>query len=359
MRTLFVLAAVAALAFAASGDVALGFVADANLTDASGNFKFRYTGDVHLDVPGVVDLLLWSSVSVDAATADAKAKASADVMLGAGALPTIATPAFAILASASGEAAISVDPVTFARNLFSASASLDANFKGGVIGMAALSMQEVDADNKPVGKLIPLVASLLNPCIDQEINGDNGNLTGLYCTFKAGDAEVTTTFVTSKKAGILEYGHTPVSPRSYELIVEVKDFKLDNTKNHVRMDIGLLTASGAADVKGSASVVHREGHDDIYAVASNYAVVDKERVSVDVKVQSGSADMGDLAEGILKVALGGNVDAQIAQVHFPAGATNFIYDPAVGAGSNVYEAGAASLALSVFVALLCVFAYLF
>jgi hypothetical protein len=357
MRTFFVVAAIAALAFAASGDVNLAFEGGVNLTNAEADFSFRYTSAGYIDS---LNILGWSSVSIDASAADASAKANADIMLGGGVLPSGLNVPFAVLAYAKGEAAIQVDAKGFLDGIFGG--SLNANFKGGVIGMAAIGMQEVDPDNKPVGDYVPLKLPLLNPvCDDHSINGDGDNLKGVYCTFSpyGNSADVTVTYVTSKKAGVLEYGETPVSPRSYEMIIEVKKFPLSNEKNHVRMDIGLLTASGAGDVDGSARVINHAG-EKVYVAASTHAVVNGKRTDVDVKVESGSAEeIGTSAEVALKVALGGNIDAQIARVHFPAGATAFVYDPAMGAGCNVYDAGASTVALSLLVALLCVLVYMF
>jgi len=367
MRAFFVFAALAALAFASS-KLKLDFEAGANLTGAEADFSFRYQSNDHFgfDV-GVfsLDVLTWSSVSVDAKAANSSAKASADVMLGAGMLPTKATVPFSIFAYGSGEAAISVDLDTFFKSLLNQiSGKLDANFAGGVIAMAALGMQEYDPDNKPVGDFIPYMVPLLSSCSADGIEGDDKNLMGRTCTFSPSDcsADVTVTFVTSKKAGILEYGETPVSPRSFEMIVEVEDFPLSDKNNHVRMEVALLTAKGAGEVKGNADVVRRPGKEDLYVAASTHAIVDGKRKEVNVYVDGKTeGEFGAVASAALSVALGSkDFSFNIAHVDFPAGATSFVYDPVVGAGSNVYDAeGASSVALSLLVALVCVLVYLF
>jgi len=187
------------------------------------------------------------------------------------------------------------------------------------------------------------------------------NLNGITCTYSpsGNKADVTITYVTSTKAGIMKYGYTPVSPRSLEMIIEVADFDLSSKKNHIRLSLGLLTASGAGSVEGNANIVHREGEDDLYAAASAYAVIDGKRKSVDVTVKSGADGLDSTSKLILNAALGGNIDAQIAYVDFPAGEDSFVYDPACGAGKDVYKAGASSVALSVLVALVCALLYLF
>jgi len=362
MRTFFVVAAVLVAVFATGSDVTLDFEGGVNLTNADADFSFRFTNTNALtNIPVVPDVLTWTSLSIDASAANDSAKASADVMFGLGVHPSAVTFPFAILAYASGKAAVDANIQTFAKNLIAANPKLDATFQGGVVAMAALSLQEVDADNKPVGKLVPFTTTLLDPCHAEELHGDSGNLNGIVCTYSPAntDAKVTITYVTSAKAGILKYGETPVSPRSLEMIIEVSGFTLSDNKNHIRMDLGLLTASGAGSVEGSANVVHREGQEDIYVAASTHAVIDGKRAEVEVSVKSGADDLDTFTEAVLKAALGGSIDAQIAHVDFPAGETSFVYDPACGSGSNVYEAGASSLALSALVALVCALLYLF
>jgi len=358
MRAYVVLAVLVAVALASS-DVDVKLDAHANLTDAAANFAFRYTGNFPVPT-GVLNLLAWTSVSVDAAAATQEAKASADAMVGIGFLPGTVNAPFSLLVYGNGTAAVDVNAATFAQGLIGG--KLDAAFKGGVVAMAALGMQEFDPDNKPVGKLVTLEAPVFSPCIPKIKEDDDKNVYIYTCTYSPDDtsADVTTTYVTSKIAGILEYGQTPVSPRSFEMIIEVENFNLKDKKNHVRMFFGLLTASGAGSVEGNANVVHRgEGQDDLYVAASKYAVVDGDRVDVTVEVASGANTADAKTMAVLKAALGINIDAQIATVDFPAGATSFVYDPVVGAGAEVYQAGASTAVLSLLVLLVSVLIYLF
>jgi hypothetical protein len=252
--------------------------------------------------------------------------------------------------------------------------SFDANFAASVVGMAALHMQEVDANNKAVGDRIYLRPKA--DFVSKKLGGDTESVTGLTCTFKAvkynalsvadeTSAEVTLTYFTSKQAGILSYGDTPVSPRSFETVIEIKNFPLSDAKNHVRMDLGFLAVTAGLDVSGKATeVIHHEGYDDVYVAASTKAVVGNDKVDVKVEIAAdGDADVGDIFKGILKAALGASFDTHIAHVDFPAGAKDFIYDPALGAGkTTVYEAAgdsAATAALSLLVLLISVLVYLF
>jgi len=230
--------------------------------------------------------------------------------------------------------------LSFAGVLLSATPKLDATFEGGVMAMAALDMQEYDPNGNPVGRPIPFLLPLLSGSSEEELSGDEGNVNGLTRTFTpAGtSAEVTVTYVSAKKAGVLKYGNTPVSPRSYEMIIEIKNFPLTDDKNHVRMNVAFLSAIGSATVKGKAVVLPRFGQEDVYTAACDYAIVEGQRVKVEVNLEVAPADFSYITTAVLNAALGPNFDAQIAHIDFPAGAKNIIYDPVLGAGAIIYQA---------------------
>jgi len=209
-----------------------------------------------------------------------------------------------------------------------------------VVGMTALGMQEYDARGNAVGKYI----SLKHTSLYNKINAEDGNLNGLSFSYTPSDtsAKVTVTYITSMKAGIVEYGNSPVSPRSFEMIIEITGFPLSDAANHVRMDIGILTSPGVGKVESNSVVLRRKGQEDMYVGLSSYTIVDGERASVSVSMESGEVDTGDVSKKILKTALGGDFDAQIAHIDFPAGRGDFIYDPALGSGKNVYAAAESS-----------------
>lgn len=376
MRSVLLFAAIACVAFAA--DLALNFQADANLSNADADFSFRFTYADTVDIGDIAQFLIWTSASVDASAANASAKASADGMLGFGVLPVggmAPVLPVSLFAYGSGSGSLDVNIEAIAGKLFKGEQALSADFAAGVIAVAALGMQEVDASNKAVGDYIYLRPLLT--CDGKDLTGDAGNLTGFYCTFNpvtvkgvipvaepVKDTDVTITYIASKKAGILGYGDTPVSPRSLETVIDVKNFPLSKNENHVRMDLGFLSVTAGGHVVGKASeVIQREGKEDIYIAASSKAIVGDDKVDVTVEITDGEADLGALANAALKAALGASFDTKVAHVDFPAGAKNFVYDPALGAGkTTVYEAAgdsAATAALSLLVLLISVLVYLF
>jgi hypothetical protein len=370
MRALLLVAAVVAVALA-SEDVALNFVAGANLSNAEADFAFRYSY-AKTDTCGAFNYLVWSSTSVDAKTASSTAKADGDGMIGFGLLPSLGVPPISLFAYGKGSAAVDVKVDSVMNDLFKG-AKFDVDFQGSVVAMAALNMQEVNPDGKVVGDKYLLTP--MSTCNGKDLDGDEGSLKGLTCTYKAikaaavplpSDIDVTLTYVTSSKAGVIGYGHTPVSPRTFETIIEVKGFPLSDDKNHVRMNLGFLAVTAGIDLNASATeVIHRDGMEDIYIAASERAVVNGERVdvNVDIAAKAGDTDIGSIVQAAMKLALGASFDARITKVDFPAGAKDFVYDPAVGAGRiSIYEASAESAttaALSLLVALISILVFLF
>jgi len=373
MRSLIIIAVISAIALGAITDkiadkIDLSFILGKNLTKANSDFTYRYSQHKVLSVASFATAYGWVSASVDSKTTSPSAKASANAMAGAGALPGALNCPFSLLAYGTGSAAVDVKVSSFLGLIITAvKPQLDSSLQIGAVANAVLSMQEYTPDGNPVGEKISLNAPLTRPCVAQELNSDE--VSGVTCTYTPSktSAKVTVTYVSAEKAGVLSYGKTPVSPRSYEMILEVQDFPLSSPSNHVRMTIALFSASGSAVLDGK-SVVVPGNSENLYTAVSEYAVIDNERAEVKVTIKAGSADLQASVDAIIKGSVGTDYEAHIAEVDFPAGAKSFIYDPVVGAGSNVYNApvinipetdSAYSSVLSLLVAFVCVVLYLF
>jgi len=381
MRGLIAVVAIVA-AVCAAKDVHLSFEKNVNLTNVDKDFSFRFTS-VLPNTFGQFNVLAWSSASVNRTVTNSSILDSATSMIGVGVLPSMIFGPFSFLAYGIGETAVNTELSDFVKDLVATSA-FNSVFRGNVVALVPLNMQEVDSEGEAVGKEVPFTASLLSPCNPESITGADESLNGYTCTYapKAGGPTVTITYVTSKDAGVVEYGNTPVSPRSFELIVEVKDFNLTSADNHVRMNVALVTASGKGVVDGNAVVFHREGKEDLYAAVSKQAVVEDKSVDVSVTLSAGNPSLDPMAKTLFTVAFGGQFETKVASVDFPAGASSFVYDPALGAGVNVYTAtsadgssssarasssapakssssGASTVALSLLAALVSIVIYLF
>jgi len=332
-------------AICAAANVNLSFKQGVNLTNVDKDFSFRYINNNEISL-GVFKGYAWSSASVDVNTANSSVLESATTMIGVGLLPTIMNGPFSILLYGTGEAAFSTTLPRFAQFFVEAHA-LASVFQGNVVAFAPLSMQEVDKKGNAVGPQITFTPESASACKPKVISGAEGRLSGTTCTLStvASALTITVTFVSSKDAGVVEYGNTPVSPRSFEMIIEVNNFYLSDSKNHVRMSVGIFSPSGT--VENNAVVFHREGKEDLYAAMSNQAVVDGKNVAVTVKIESGSPRLDHTTQALLLAALNNTiVTPRVASVDFPAGVTNFVYDPAVGTGVNIYSATTAGSSTS-------------
>jgi len=292
-------------------------------------------------------LLLWKSSSVDPASTNQTERDYADVLVGMG----VNYGALVLLAYGRGSDALAVDIEEFQNNLF-VDQRMIAAFAGNVIGMIGITLEEINGKGKTVGTPI----SLSFDCNAANYTSKNGRVAGMTCTrheIIPAEFTVKIAFVASDEAGILQYGYTPVSPRSYNMIVEVPDYKFASVSNHLRLKFGFLFPSKSGDIKGDTVVVQREDQEDLYGVISHYAVINGERVKVDAVLEKGDGIgiPGLVARGVQTAFGSGGFSYRIAQVDFPKGKNNFIYDPAIGVGANVYHASASTAALSILAAL--------
>jgi len=307
-----------------------------NLTNAAVDFPYRYCSSSYTLSSVATELFLWRSVSIDESVASDSEKESADVMLGFGSLPSNANVPFSVFAYGIGPDALSAKISKIASNLFALSPKFVDTFAGNTVGMAALGMQEYDPQGNAVGKYI----SFKHTSLYDKVSGEDDNLKGLSFSYSPADtsAKLTFTYMTSLNGGIIEYGDTPVSPRSFETIIEVSGFSLSDPANHVRMDLGILTTPGTGRAESNSVVLHRQGQEDMYLALSDFSIVGGARARVTISMESGEPETGSISKKILKTALGGEFETQIAHIDFPAGISDFIYDPAIGSGVNIYAA---------------------
>jgi len=361
MRFLLVAALIVAVAVA---DIDLEFEGKINLTDAAANFAFRSSKSGRMsaallsaackaacsscNLPS--HFYYWTSSSVNADTK----KGVVDGMAAISFPPSSSVFPFSLLGYGTGTASLDIDITKLLTGLFSASST--GAFEGGAVGMAAFALEEVTPNNHTIlNSIVPLNGACSEP---KEIEGKVTK--GMTCEMTVNnvngtnDCKVIITYVSSKTAGILKYGKTPVSPRSIDMIIEVENFKLSDPKNHVRLTLGFVTASGDIDYDGNAKVIMKD-NEKVYVAASGHVMVGDKRADVNVQVTAGSVpeNLKTTFEAVAKAFIGWNLDVSLVNVDFPAGATKFIYDPACGSGSNVYKAGASTVTLSLLVLLVC------
>lgn len=324
------------------------FISGKNLTNAKNDFKFRFVDTYKIDGQPLVS---WISTSVDPRTATGKDLTEGDMVMAFGLLP-VNVPPLALAVFGKGKDAVEKNLRTVTTSL--ATGTLDADLRESAVGVAVQNIMEIDNNGHTIKTY-----NLHFGCNYME--GTERSVSYRGCRGKHADGpEFTLLYVATQESGIINYGEAPVSPRSFEMILEGKGFTLQSPKNHLRAEVLFFVGSGKDDFTGDAQVL-RINETDVYAAASSHAIIDNELTKVELSVHSSSYNIpaDDLLVKILRGAYDLQFSTQALSVDFPVGKTNFIYDPAVGAGVNVYKAGANVAVVSIFAMLLSVVLALF
>jgi hypothetical protein len=356
----FLVALLAVSCFAAETEFEL--MAKANLTGAKDFFKFRASALATVNVPMVGGILGWGSVAAGGSILNASV--SADIIAAVHVTGTkigvdplsVRVPPLTVGTYVAGSATF--DFLTFASTLVNG--QLDAGLALGVVGFAVPGVIEVDSD----GKFVSGIAFSEDWGEISKVSGTPAGLSVFKTTLKdTSKATVTEYTAASEVAGYLKFGKTPVTPNSLEVIYEINNYKYDKPGNHLELVLlsAVVTAEGKGTVNASAAVNELANGLSTYAGFRAEATVDGKQDKVTVSIAA-EADLNDLVKvaETLKAKLSaafkarGVVSFDYRKVPFPAGAKNIIYDPAIGAGKNVYNS-ASSVVLSVLAVLLAVF----
>ena len=328
----------------------LNFIEGRNLTNAKNDFKYRYTSK---DRDSNSPLVGWASASVDRTTATGKELSEADMIMAFGVLP-VNVPPFALVVYGTGKDAVEQSLPTVMAGL--AAGKLGAQFKESAVGVSVQRIEEIDARGNTV-KMHSLKYR-------STTGGEGSNGKASYVLHEGpltSGPTVAVSFITTVESGIITYGEAPVSPRSFEMVVEGKNFVLQAPENHLRAELVFFVGSGKDDVLDDAQVLRVNGT-DVYAAVASHVLVDGKRVDAPVSSRSScpyNMPPDDLFVKILGAAFDHAPSTRCVSVDFPVGATNFIYDPAVGAGTIVYKAAASTAVLSLLVVLVSALLALF
>jgi hypothetical protein len=355
MRT-FLVALLAVSCIAAEAEFEL--MAKANLTGAKDFFKLRASTLTTVNVPAVGGILGWGSVAVDGSILNASL--SADIISAIHVTGTnlmgLKVPPLTVGTYVAGAATF--DFISFATTLVTG--QLAGNLALGVVGFAVPGVVEIDSE----GKFVSGISFSEDWGEVSQVSGTPKGLSIFKTTLKdTSKATVTEYTAASEIAGYLKFGKTPVTPNSLEVIYEINDYKYAKPENH--LELILLSAVVAGQGKGTvnASVAVNEIANGLstYAAFRAEATVDGKQNKVEASIVAdanlnGIVKVADALKTKLSNAFSsrGTVSFDYRKIPFPAGAKNIIYDPAIGAGKNVYNS-ASSVVLSVLAVLLAVF----
>lgn len=348
MKTFVVLALIAFVALGQSlPDI--NFIEGKNLTNAENDFKFRYT-TTHRDSES--QLMGWMSTSVDVSTATQQELEKADTIMAFGVLPA-KVPPFALVVFGKGKDAVEQQLPTLMAGL--KQGTLDAQLKESAVGVSVQVIYEIDSHDNIVRTHNMKISHSGN------IQGQNGrvSVTSFEGNLESG-AEMKVYFITTTESGFIKYGETPVSPRSFTIVVEGKNFTLQKPENHLRADLVFFVPKNTGNFTGDGQRRNINGT-DVYGMAAPFAIVDGQRIEVE---QSGAATpyhmpVDDLMVKILTAAFDAEQSTMDYSAEFPKGKTDFIYSVAVGAGAAVYTGSASTAVLSLFVFLVSALLALF
>jgi hypothetical protein len=359
MRSFVVFALAVVCVFAADSE----FSFEGNFTSKNlEQFKFRASGVAVVASPIQqlpISGLGWTSAAVEGSILNHSAGVTADVIsalhIPGGDLAVIKFPPMTFGTYISGQAKF--DPIYFFKAI---TGQTTAEASAGLIGFMIPGVMEVDSEGKIVGGISFAQAWNVLSKVDGTAEGVEIYKSSIVSTEKA---TVTEYVAASQVAGYLKYGKTPVSPNSLEVMLEINDYKYQDPKNHLE----LVFASAVVTAEGKGKVEAEIAYNEIaegfstYVAVNSKATVDGKSASVkasvvaDADLQDAYKILDDIRSKITAAfAIRGNVDISYRKIPFPAGAKNIIFDPAIGAGKNVYNS-ASSVVLSVLAVLLAVF----
>lgn len=163
------------------------------------------------------------------------------------------------------------------------------------------------------------------------------------------------TFFLSQVRGMIDLANTTITPRMLESTVRISNYTYANANNNLRLKV--LAAHGDLKAVGTKYVQAGSGLEEIYIRLSGECQVVSDRHALfgethDVTI-SGWTKATNLkrvinkthAKQYLDIKYSSNWDIHMATVDFPAGVSNVIYDPTLGAGTTKAATGASSLLL--------------
>lgn len=178
-------------------------------------------------------------------------------------------------------------------------------------------------------------------------NGDIKYMTIVGTDRTKANFNILITFVVSNKVGILEYGNTPVQPRSIETIIEINNWPYASTSNTLSLE--MVAGSGSASASGR-EFVSVLGGAKVYLRAAAGVSVDGKDGSVSASAWADASFDTDL-EGLaglknqLQGRYAGSTTLKKTEIKFPAGAAKIIYDPTLGQGEPMNAAATSSASI--------------
>jgi len=217
-------------------------------------------------------------------------------------------------------------------------ANATVNAAEGFIGSVYISLDEIT----PAGTVAQNIDLKLLGWVVETKSVGNGGLR--YATFKGTNFSpnfaVRTTFVVSDVVGVLDIqaGNGVVTPKSLESLFQIDNFPYKDTKNSVRLYIGVGTAAATFNAQGTVNqLVTGNGQNAAYFTVDSMSQVNGAATQVEIKINTTTQATTSFGNsnlvGQVTSRYGAAADFKIVSVTFPAGANKIVLDPTIGAGS--------------------------
>jgi len=306
----------------AFGQNAFSFKSNVTLTNGD-QFQFRESTTLQFSVLALYSGFYLSSLSVNVNPNSA----TFDGLYGAAYAGLTFLPS-AFLSFVYSSSQWTVNPNDYTQGNSSAAA--------GFIGKTFISLDEVDGQGNIQNTIS--FGGLLWSTVDQSVG--QGGLRYITIAATSGTLNVKISFIYSNVVGVLNVvGTAVVTPKTFESVISIQNFPYKSTANSVRLNLGVGTAAATASVQGSVThLVSGSGQTGTFLTLDHVASVNGAATPVSISAFTSGNGQLDFGNDNLKAQIiakyGAAASFQFVSVTFPAGATNIVYDPSIGAGAS-------------------------
>jgi len=151
-----------------------------------------------------------------------------------------------------------------------------------------------------------------------------------------GNFSVSLTYIGSTVVGILNQANTVVGPKTFESVISIKSWPYVAKTNKIRLVLGVGTGNVTFSASGR-SIISFNGTSQVYFSLSEEVVAEGVTQSAEIAYtpSTPAAIANQDFYSQLKSKYGNSASFTTATITFPAGATDILYDPAMGAGENM------------------------
>jgi len=309
----------------ATADFQVTFKAGVNVTLSNSNdFIYRKLSVNDVSIPRLYSALFVSSISVGANAASA----TSDGLFGtAYAGLNIAPSAYLAFYESAANWNVGIDYT-------------DANVSSskGFVGSVYISLEEVTPQGN-VSQTVQLKS--MSWSMESKSTGDGGlrYVTFLGTLSSQRSLNIRVTYIVSDVVGVLNVtGETVVTPKSLESIIQIDNFTYTDVQNSLRLNIGVGSATSSVQAQGTfVNLVAGDGASGAFFSVASVAQVDGRvtpvQIAAKVAAQADASFGNSNVAGQVSARYEGAADFKIVSATFPAGASQIVLDPAIGAGA--------------------------